>query len=832
MSHSNARRMSLWALLFLPLVAVGVAAALMLSWANFGAGTAQAVVNGVDMSMTAADCTTKTLDTNCVVPVGGTLKIFTDRNALGTAAPSAGGQATWSFGGVIKFVDRPALGEIIGADCQIAAENLALLPAQYQAACVFLAPPTNNNIGATYALDVTCNSIGIGTVDLVHGPNDTNLLDANANPHVDKGIDSLTIKCVPPNGFAEINVTDANDPLKDPAHLGNTCWLIYYKSMSGPQVLNNPLGNIGDNVGGNSKACVGGNLPPPFVDIDPTPGTLLIPIPGVVRAQLGDEYHATNIQTPAKYGQNNTKYDCTLVNNACKIDAPFVRVAGNAEVNFEDVGGNPVPNQCVTVLGLAYVCDGDPFPFDDGVKNGVINPGISLPINIYSVEIDKAVAALTGGQVVPPNKVLCDLIVNQSCKITFVLTFGQINVSVTDKDPVTNEQVLVKGRCVNLWDDPPANTVLLAKVCDGGPGDNNPDNGPIGISVGSGDFGIELQRIADNPATPFVNEAEQIALNKATCVIPPEKCSVSFYLGPPHNLKLPNLANLFLTNQGNKLDPTTCEKSDDVAQFNWTLSKDTLSQSPKEKLGNGIDDDQDNQIDEKEAQEIGGFSTEVRFDKYVCVNLDPHGPLPTGWTCFINDKDDGGQPDHLANIGCVSKKGSPAWPGLQLVTVTVRPQPEVYKLVRAHKNNGIIESLINQDCNVVDTKGEPIKTQGCDDAALTMRWLEGDVDGTCRVDVRDQQILAFRWGVKIGHLLFNQRFDLEPSGQINGDNDIDIKDVQFVFGRHGSACDGDNKKDDPDTSDFKGISFNSEGEDGPVKPPQPPKNPNVSNPGP
>jgi hypothetical protein len=238
-----------------------------------------------------------------------------------------------------------------------------------------------------------------------------------------------------------------------------------------------------------------------------------------------------------------------------------------------------------------------------------------------------------------------------------------------------------------------------------------------------------------------------------------------------------------------------------------------VTQNPKEILGNGIDDDQDTVVDEQEVQQIGGFEIEVRDGKYTCVNLDPANTLPQGWSCIINDKNQGEQPDNLSNIGCVSKKGSPAWPNLNLVTVTVRAEPEVYKLVRAHKNNGIVESLINQGCNVTDTKGHPIKTQGCDDAAVTMRWLEGDVDGSCDVDVRDQQLLAFRWGVKVGHLLYSQRFDLEPSGTINSDGDIDIKDVQFVFGRHGSTC------------------VKSGTGDG-IWPAQPPKNPNIPDPGP
>ena len=59
----------------------------------------------------------------------------------------------------------------------------------------------------------------------------------------------------------------------------------------------------------------------------------------------------------------------------------------------------------------------------------------------------------------------------------------------------------------------------------------------------------------------------------------------------------------------------------------------------------------------------------------------------------------------------------------------------------------------------------------------------------CQVDALDAQNVALRWGAGIGSLLYNERFDLEPSGQVKGDGDIDIKDLQFIFGRQGSNCD-------------------------------------------
>ena len=62
------------------------------------------------------------------------------------------------------------------------------------------------------------------------------------------------------------------------------------------------------------------------------------------------------------------------------------------------------------------------------------------------------------------------------------------------------------------------------------------------------------------------------------------------------------------------------------------------------------------------------------------------------------------------------------------------------------------------------------------------------VEASGVVDVLDSQQLAFRWGARLGNLLYNSRMDLEPSQPTKGDGDIDAKDLQFVYGRHGSTC--------------------------------------------
>jgi hypothetical protein len=63
--------------------------------------------------------------------------------------------------------------------------------------------------------------------------------------------------------------------------------------------------------------------------------------------------------------------------------------------------------------------------------------------------------------------------------------------------------------------------------------------------------------------------------------------------------------------------------------------------------------------------------------------------------------------------------------------------------------------------------------------------LEGDLNLDCQVNVLDMMSVAGRYGSSFGLLLYDPFYDLEPKLT---DFDIDIKDLQFVFGRDGSEC--------------------------------------------
>ena len=163
-------------------------------------------------------------------------------------------------------------------------------------------------------------------------------------------------------------------------------------------------------------------------------------------------------------------------------------------------------------------------------------------------------------------------------------------------------------------------------------------------------------------------------------------------------------------------------------------------------------------------------------------------------------------------LGCISKNpqsplqivpgsdisGNPAILG----TLTLQAQPDLLSRMRPAKDNGVATNLLDENCELADTLGKPyndaLGTYGnneapsgglvpdCKDAALTIRMLEGDLNLDCVVDVRDDQTAAFRYGQFFGQLQYNRFYDLEPN--IAPDFDIDIKDVQTVFGRNGSSC--------------------------------------------
>ena len=266
------------------------------------------------------------------------------------------------------------------------------------------------------------------------------------------------------------------------------------------------------------------------------------------------------------------------------------------------------------------------------------------------------------------------------------------------------------------------------------------------------------------------------------CVPPPPTPTPTSTPAAPSVRKSPQLSNLFLTAQGAKVPPATCLSGTDGV---------ILTQAMDVKVG-GLDKD-------NEPRQLGGFSFKVNYDETkVCVVLSP-GPLARRWldrggACIIQDSVTKPALQGSATIVCVQKGkislGLLA-DNLTLAFVTVKPMPDEYSLMKPANGNGNVVQIINKACKLTDTQGGPIAappgSATCTDADITIRYLEGDVVPDCVIDTLDTQAEAFRWNSQKGTLLYSDFFNTEPS-KPQQDDDIDINDLQFVYGRFGSTC--------------------------------------------
>ena len=138
--------------------------------------------------------------------------------------------------------------------------------------------------------------------------------------------------------------------------------------------------------------------------------------------------------------------------------------------------------------------------------------------------------------------------------------------------------------------------------------------------------------------------------------------------------------------------------------------------------------------------------------------------------------------------------------------LTVTPTVDMTDLLTPGQNNGVVTTIVDDNCELADIYGDPLSSGDdpitgrpillpgvlpgggiaiCTNITLTVRILEGDLNVDCVVNVADDQAIAYRYGAANGNLLYLPWYDLEPALR---DNDIDVKDLQKVFGRNGSTC--------------------------------------------
>jgi hypothetical protein len=209
---------------------------------------------------------------------------------------------------------------------------------------------------------------------------------------------------------------------------------------------------------------------------------------------------------------------------------------------------------------------------------------------------------------------------------------------------------------------------------------------------------------------------------------------------------------------------------------------------------------------------LGAYEFSVEFSRFVIYSVNPVDavfaplgsmfPYPGGADGVTDGEGDARAPancsfslilEGLVHFGCVTGGQAPGPTGdFDLARLELFPYPSLTASIYPGNDNGIVTVVKDNGCELVDVFGHPVigsvgggLTPVCGDLAVTVRILEGDLNLDCEVDVSDQQMISYRYGAFFGSLLYFKWFDLEPSRH---DRDIDIKDIQKVWGRDGSTC--------------------------------------------
>jgi hypothetical protein len=225
---------------------------------------------------------------------------------------------------------------------------------------------------------------------------------------------------------------------------------------------------------------------------------------------------------------------------------------------------------------------------------------------------------------------------------------------------------------------------------------------------------------------------------------------------------------------------------------------------------------------------LGGYEFSVEYDNFVIESVNPcdiifglnganpdgvganRGPVdelnsssPENADCGddVDNSPDGTCAlslvlENIVHFGCVTSGLLPTGPSgagpFDLASLVLIPHPDLANDLFPGNNNGVVTIIKDNGCELADVLGHPVagSTNGglvtdCRDLSVTVRILEGDINLDCTVNTTDAQAIASRYGAFFGGLLYSKFYDLEPQFH---DLDIDIKDIQKVFGRQDSNC--------------------------------------------
>jgi uncharacterized repeat protein (TIGR01451 family) len=356
---------------------------------------------------------------------------------------------------------------------------------------------------------------------------------------------------------------------------------------------------------------------------------------------------------------------------------------------------------------------------------------------------------------------------------------------------------------------PPTVIVIHGNVNDPNPADNSCNNS---VSVTS-----------DNTATQNAS-ASATCLSKNARMVKSTDCD---------NLPTDSngTVNLFLDNNGSKANPlgslTVCEWAlnvggdpQGVGAFEFDLGYDNSIFSVNVVSTNWLYDTDENASTQTigspagferipdAGSGVGGCVASIFTEndvRFGCVSKNPQPLNAANGSCLGDDN-----VTAVAGAVCGQKDNG------VIARITVTPKADLLSRITPGNDNGVISSLLDSGCEFADIWGHPLSTAtgappvgggngydalgreiplpgisaggqviDCGNLTVTVRVLEGDMNTDCSVDVTDDQMEATHYGANFGSLLYDHWFDLEPALR---DGDVDIKDLQKVFGRNGSTC--------------------------------------------
>jgi hypothetical protein len=181
---------------------------------------------------------------------------------------------------------------------------------------------------------------------------------------------------------------------------------------------------------------------------------------------------------------------------------------------------------------------------------------------------------------------------------------------------------------------------------------------------------------------------------------------------------------------------------------------------------------------------VGSFQFLVYYTRDIVQVSVAEGPFlgSTGRQthCWLEET------ENRLRFGCASTGSEPGPTGSGVLAyLTVKPNPSI--TIRPTLGNGIWVRFVNDrsEAKLGDELGETIAVEEVGNATVLVRSLEGDLNYDCGVNVIDEQAVSGRYGTHLGTWPYQSFYDLEP---VLPDSDIDVKDLQFVFGRDGSTC--------------------------------------------